>query len=181
MINKLMRLYRVLVFTAIVITVILIPDIYHYYTIRVSTGDAAKFEERLLEKAKRNEPMRLAELTSFQWDRMIIMEPYMSQKLMEELAGAKWTTAKSYAGYRVNKAVSDSCAVCDDSLHKLVFVKGNRVMADVTLSRSDLDFLDFLDVLDVQSVFRDQDPIFAKQSPNVSKVKLISPFDRDEE
>lgn len=175
MINKLMRLYRVLVITAIVITVILIPDIYHYYTIRVGTGDAAKLEERMLEKAKRNEPMRLAELTSFQWDRMIVMEPYMSQELMEELAGAKWTTARSYAGYRIDKATGDNCPVCDDSLHKLVFVKGNRVVADVTLYRSELDFLD------VKAVSRDQDPIFAKQSHSESKVKLISPVDRDGE
>ncbi|SDT42792.1 hypothetical protein SAMN05444162_4248 [Paenibacillaceae bacterium GAS479] len=118
--------------------------------------------------------MRLAELTPFQWDRMVVMGPYTSRDMMEELKGVQWTTARTYFGYRMEKKFLLGCEMCNESVNKLVFLKGDRVTADVTLDRWHLDFTG------IKAVIREQDPVFAKLSAKEPQVKLMGALNRDE-
>ncbi|WP_133158821.1 hypothetical protein [Clostridium thermosuccinogenes] len=80
-------------------------------------------------------------ITPFEWDRMYIIRPYTSRTEMHEKVGTKWTTADTYIGYLIfDKTWLGEHPLDDDIFQKLVFVKDNKVVLDVTLNRGDADF-----------------------------------------
>jgi len=80
-------------------------------------------------------------ITPFEWDRMYVILPYTSRTEMQKIVGTKWTTADTYIGYLIfDKTWLGEHPLDDDIFQKLVFVKDNKVVLDVTLDRSDVDF-----------------------------------------
>jgi hypothetical protein len=80
-------------------------------------------------------------ITPFEWERMYIIRPYTSRTEMQKIVGTKWTTADTYIGYLIfDKTWLGEHPLDDDIFHKLVFVKDNKVVLDVTLNRGDADF-----------------------------------------
>ncbi|MGF7050623.1 hypothetical protein J2T13_005173 [Paenibacillus sp. DS2015] len=62
------------------------------------------------------------EVTSFEWDKMVVFEPYLSREHMESVVGSKWTNADSYLGFLYQSSSMDNFPLTDGTYHKLVFI-----------------------------------------------------------
>lgn len=83
----------------------------------------------------------IKDITPFEWDRMYVILPYTSRTEMHKIVGTKWATANIYIGYLIfDKTWFGEHPLNYDIFHKLVFVKDNKVILDVTLNRNDADF-----------------------------------------
>lgn len=54
---------------------------------------------------------------------------------MEQTVGARWNTEHTYLNYLINQMTLGDYPLLDDSLHMLVFLKGEEVVLDITLDR----------------------------------------------
>lgn len=122
------------------ISVALAVSYFDYREIRVSDRDIKPFKNKLNATIQQKHSFTMNEVTSFEWDRMIVLEPYMSIEQMEKAAGSRWTTG-SYIGYLLERLKVDKYPLLDDAYCKLVFLKQDQVVLDVTLDRSSADFL----------------------------------------
>lgn len=113
---------------------------FDYREIRVSDRDINPFKNKLQATIQQKHSFTMNEVTSFEWDRMIVFEPYMSIEQMEKATGSRWTTS-SYIGYLLERLKVDKYPLLDDAYCKLVFLKQDQVVLDVTLDRSSADFL----------------------------------------
>lgn len=129
----------ILVFAALLLT----PIIYSYYfytTIKVSNRHADQFHQDLIDVMKQTTELNMTDLTRFEWDKMIVFYPYTSREEMITKVGRDWTTY-SYPGYYLyQKTRFDDYPLSDESLNKVVFIKGEKVVLDVTFDRKDVDF-----------------------------------------
>ncbi|RIX53669.1 hypothetical protein D3P08_09600 [Paenibacillus nanensis] len=81
----------------------------------------------------------MAQLTEFEWDKMYVFYPYISREEMERRIGREWTTY-SYIGYYVFQKTSlGDHPLNDDSVNKIVFTNGNKIVLDVTFYRDQVD------------------------------------------
>ncbi|ASS65829.1 MULTISPECIES: hypothetical protein [unclassified Paenibacillus] len=163
------RLRQAAPIAAAVLVLALLADMNGYYGHRVPGGAAEAFRTRLLETVGQGEQVRLSELTEFDWDRMAVIPPYMNWEQMEAAAGAEWTNARTYPGYVLLRMLPDTCTMCDEGMHRLVFAKGSRVTADVPLSRMDLDFTG------LSGIARTEEPIVGTRHAGSPLVVAIRP------
>ncbi|WP_166243144.1 hypothetical protein [Paenibacillus turpanensis] len=118
-----------------------------YLQIKVSSNYNDEFEKRLSHAIEAKKPFDMNELTDFMWDKMYIFYPYTSREQMEETIGRSWTT-HSYFGYLLDhKTILGDHPLDDESLNKLVFVRGEEVVLDITLRRKQADFTEAASVI----------------------------------
>ena len=99
------------------------------------------FKNNLMATIQQKSHFDMKNITPFEWDRMYIIRPYTSRTEMQKIVGTKWTTVDTYIGYLIfDKTWLGEHPLDDDIFQKLVFVKDNKVVLDVTLDRSDVDF-----------------------------------------
>ena len=99
------------------------------------------FKNKLMTTIQQESYFDMKNITPFEWDRMYVILPYTSRTEMQKIVGTKWTTADTYIGYLIfDKTWLGEHPLDDDIFHKLVFVKDNKVVSDVTLNRGDADF-----------------------------------------
>ncbi|WP_147381788.1 hypothetical protein [Paenibacillus nanensis] len=100
---------------------------------------ADSFSQDLISAVSQNEEFDLAQLTEFEWDKMYVFYPYISREEMERRIGREWTTY-SYIGYYVFQKTSlGDHPLNDDSVNKIVFTNGNKIVLDVTFYRDQVD------------------------------------------
>ena len=112
----------------------------HYNSIKVNNKYAEGFRRDLIDAVNQEKPFELKELTKFEWDSMIVFHPYTSRDVMEKTVGREWTTY-TYLGYLlIQKTFLGDYPLDDDRFHKIVFLKDERVVLDLTLDRGEVDF-----------------------------------------
>ncbi len=163
------RLRQAVPIAAAALLLALLADINGYYGHRVPGGAGELFRARLLETLGQGGQVRLSELTDFDWDRMAVVPPYTTWEQMEEVVGAEWTNASTYPGYMLLRMLPDTCTMCHEGMHRLVFAIGSRVLADVSLSRTDFDFTG------LSGITRMEEPIVGTESAGSPLVVVIQP------
>jgi hypothetical protein len=111
----------------------------HYAMTRVDNKYESQFRRSLTEAARAGDTLDLASVADFEWDRLYMFPPYSSRAQMEKAVGSRWTPPVSYFEYLAYSAAHPGQGLVDDSLRKLVFVRDDDVVLDVTLDRS-IDF-----------------------------------------
>ncbi|WP_309122607.1 hypothetical protein [Paenibacillus sp.] len=124
---------------ALLIVAPVVVSLLHYGFTRVDDAYELQFRRSLAEAASGGDVLDMAAVASFDWDRMYMFPPYTTRDRMEETVGTKWTPPVSYVGYLIYRSELGKYVLPDDSVHKLVFVRGGDVVLDVTLDRS-VDF-----------------------------------------
>lgn len=114
-------------------------DYISYRIQKIENAHRESFYYNLVASVEADEDFDMAEITPFDWDRMYIIRPYTSQKEMQKTIGLRWTTAHSYLGYLIERKTGEY-QLSDDMFYKLVFVKDDRVVLDITLMRKEADF-----------------------------------------
>jgi hypothetical protein len=109
----------------------------------VERADPERFKRELAAAAAGKPHLDMAAVTDFEWDRLHIFGPYTSWEEMEQAAGTSWSTG-SLPGDLLRRTSIGRYPLDDDSLQKLVFLLGDKVVLDVTLMRRDLDFTSVL-------------------------------------
>jgi hypothetical protein len=108
---------------------------------KINNEHLESFKNNLMTTIQQKSYFDMKNITPFEWDRMYVILPYTSRTEMQKIVGTKWTTADTYIGYLIyDKTWLGEHPLDDDIFHKLVFVKDNKVVLDVTLNRSDADF-----------------------------------------
>jgi hypothetical protein len=108
---------------------------------KINNEHLESFKNKLTTTIQKESYFDMKNITPFEWERMYIIRPYTSRTEMQKIVGTKWTTADTYIGYLIfDKTWLGEHPLDDDIFHKLVFVKDNKVVLDVTLNRGDADF-----------------------------------------
>ena len=108
---------------------------------KINNEHLESFKNNLMATIQQKSHFDMKNITPFEWDRMYVILPYTSRTEMQKIVGTKWTTADTYIGYLIfDKTWLGEHPLDDDIFHKLVFVKDNKVVLDVTLNRGDADF-----------------------------------------
>ncbi len=99
------------------------------------------FKNDLITTIQQKSYFDIKDITPFEWDRMYVILPYTSRTEMHKIVGTKWATANIYIGYLIFDKTwfGGEHPLNYDIFHKLVFVKDNKVILDVTLNRNDAD------------------------------------------
>lgn len=126
----------------LIIPLILFSSSYiNFRSQKINNEHLESFRNNLMTTVQQKSYFDMKNITPFEWDRMHIIRPYTSRAEMQKIVGTKWTTADTYIGYLIfDKTWLGEYPLDDDIFHKLVFVKDNKVVLDVTLDRSDVDF-----------------------------------------
>ena len=108
---------------------------------KINNEHLESFKNKLMTTIQQESYFDMKNITLFEWDRMYVILSYTSRTEMQKIVGTKWTTADTYIGYLIfDKTWLGEHPLDDDIFHKLVFVKDNKVVLDVTLNRGDADF-----------------------------------------
>ncbi|TYP72008.1 hypothetical protein [Paenibacillus methanolicus] len=111
-----------------------------YRQTRVANGHADAFVQHLQTAVQEKRTFRMTEVADFAWDRMYMFQPYTPRDVMEQTVGSTWNTSDSYLGYLIDQTSVGDHPLIYDHLHKLVFVKDDQVVLDLTLDRITADF-----------------------------------------
>lgn len=125
------------------IAMLIILWVYSYYSyakVSITNEFADDFHHELIRVVNQYEEFDMAKITPFDWDMMVVFYPYTSRDEMEKVVGRKWTT-HSYLGYHlIQKTLLGKYPLDDDPFNKVVFIKGEKIVLDVTLNRKQVDF-----------------------------------------
>jgi len=100
--------------------------------------DPEAFKRALTEAVNGADSFDLAAVAGFEWDRVHIFGPYTSLEEMELAVGTRWSM-NSLTGRLLRSTFIGKYPLDDDSMQKLVFVRGDDVVLDVTLQRKPID------------------------------------------
>jgi hypothetical protein len=112
----------------------------NYRALKINDLEEAGFLKNLQAVVSQNSQLDLKETTDFEWDTLYMFPPYLSKTEMEKTVGLKWIAEPTYFNYLSHQLTGEKFPLLDDSLHKLVFVRGDDVVLDVTLDRMLADF-----------------------------------------
>jgi hypothetical protein len=125
----------------IISLMLFLPSYISFRSQEINNEYLESFKNELVTTVQQKPSFDMNNLTPFEWDRMYVIRPYTSRTEMQKIVGIEWTTADTYIGYLIfDKTWLGEYPLDDDIFHKLVFVKGNKVVLDVTLDRSNVDF-----------------------------------------
>lgn len=141
--------------------ILFISSYVNFFRYKIDNEQEQCFKRELITTVHQKSSFNMTALTPFEWDTMYVIQPYTSRTQMQQIVGVKWTTAKSFLGYLVSeKTWFGEYPLDDDSFYKLVFVKGSRVVLDVTLNRNDVDFVK------IENPVKSRDAIFDIKKSN---------------
>ncbi|KOA19496.1 hypothetical protein CLHOM_21040 [Clostridium homopropionicum DSM 5847] len=137
---------------------------------KINNEHLESFKNNLMATIQQKSHFDMKNITPFEWDRMYIIRPYTSRTEMHEKVGTKWTTADTYIGYLIfDKTWLGEHPLDDDIFQKLVFVKDNKVVLDVTLNRGDADFTQISSPVINDNALFDIDKIDGRNIIKISK------------
>ena len=137
---------------------------------KINNEHLESFKNNLMTTVQQKSHFDMKNITPFEWDRMYIIRPYTSRTEMHEKVGTKWTTADTYIGYLIfDKTWLGEHPLDDDIFQKLVFVKDNKVVLDVTLNRGDADFTQISSPVINDNALFDIDKIDGRNIIKISK------------
>lgn len=113
---------------------------YSFSTIKVTNSYADLFSENLIEVVNQKEEFNMTDITDFKWDKMVVFHPYTSREEMKQTVGHGWTTYSYIGYYLIQRTVLGNHPLDDDSLNKVIFIKGDKVVLDLTFNRGKVDF-----------------------------------------
>lgn len=123
----------------IVLAVLLLSSYINFRMQRIDNIYANDFKSKLI-TAISDESFYMKDLTAFEWDKMYVIRPYTSKTEMQKIIGIKWTTYNTYLGFLFEKTFFGEYPIDDDIFQKLVFVKDEKVILDITIQRVVADF-----------------------------------------
>jgi len=132
----------IIILVFLIIPLILFLSSYiNFRSQKINNEHLESFKNNLMTTVQQKSYFDMKNITPFEWDRMYVILPYTSRTEMQKIVGTKWTTADTYIGYLIfDKTWLGERPLNDDIFHKLVFVKDNKVVLDVTLNRGNADF-----------------------------------------
>jgi len=132
----------IIILVFLIIPLILFSSSYiSFRSQKINNEHLESFKNNLMTTIQQKSYFDMKNITPFEWDRMYVILPYTSRTEMQKIVGTKWTTADTYIGYLIfDKTWLGERPLNDDIFHKLVFVKDNKVVLDVTLNRGNADF-----------------------------------------
>lgn len=137
---------------------------------KINNEHLESFKNNLMATIQQKSHFDMKNITPFEWDRMYVILPYTSRTEMQKIVGTKWTTADTYIGYLIfDKTWLGEHPLDDDIFHKLVFVKDNKVVLDVTLNRGDADFTQISSPVINDNALFDIDKIDGRNIIKISK------------
>ncbi|EOD00360.1 hypothetical protein [Caldisalinibacter kiritimatiensis] len=143
-----MKKRDVLLVILIVLFTTLLIDYFNFRLMKIDNKYYDEFKDRLYKVTQEKTSFNMKDVTPFQWDKMYIISPYTSKSEIQEIVGIKWTTSNTYLGYLLyQKTILGKYPLDDDIFHKLVFIKGEEVLLDITLNRMEIDFTKVKDVV----------------------------------
>lgn len=90
----------------------------------------------------------MTDVTDFDWDKMVVFGPYTLREEMEKKVGQEWTTYSYIGYYAIQKTILGKYPLDDDSLNKVIFIKGDKIVLDVTFNRGQVDLTQLNQVID---------------------------------
>lgn len=132
---------RILIILMIITLVSITVSYVGYLKYNVSNKNNNAFRERLFSTIYEEKTFTMEEVTSFEWDKMFVFEPYLSRDFMESVTGSEWTNANSYLEYLYQRSSLDEFPLLDETYYKLVFINNDKVVLDITLERYNINFL----------------------------------------
>lgn len=66
---------------------------------------------------------------------------------MEKKVGREWTTYSYIGYYAIQKTILGKYPLDDDSFNKVIFIKGEKIVLDVTFSRGEVDLTELSQVI----------------------------------
>ncbi len=141
-----MRRRRKVLSAALVIAIVGIGFAIAYAGMRtdvVERADPDRFKRELAAASVGKSYLELAEVADFRWDRVHLFGPYTTWEEMEQAVGTSWSTGSLFGDLLRGTSIG-RYPLDDDSLQKLVFLQGDKVVLDVTLQRGELDFTSVL-------------------------------------
>lgn len=142
--DKIKKFFYILV---LVIIILFLSSYIKFKIIKIDNTYYDDFKGKLEMTMQKKSNFYMWELTSFEWDKMYIIKPYTSKTEMEEIVGIKWTTYNTYLGYLFEKTYFGEYPIDDDIFHKLVFVKDNKIILDITINRAMADFTNIDEII----------------------------------
>jgi hypothetical protein len=155
----------------LIIPLILFSSSYiNFRSQKINNEYLESFKNKLMTTIQQESYFDMKNITPFEWDRMYVILPYTSRTEMQKIVGTKWTTADTYIGYLIfDKTWLGEHPLDDDIFHKLVFVKDNKVVLDVTLNRGDADFTQISSPVINDNALFDIDKIDGRNIIKISK------------
>lgn len=144
---KLRFKHWIIIFVLIIIIIPIGVSYIDYLKYNVSNENDNEFRKRLFSTIYHKKSFTMDEVTSFEWDKIFIFEPYLPRDYMESIVGSKWTNANSYLGYLYQRSSLDEFPLLDETYHKLVFINNDKVVLDITLERYNIDFLPIKEIV----------------------------------
>lgn len=152
-----------------ILIILLASFIYSYYSyseLKVTNQYEDVFSEKLLAVVGQNEAFDMADITPFEWDKMIVFSPYASKEEMEKTVGREWTTY-SYIGYYLfQKTFLGEQPLINDSVNKIIFMKGDEIILDVTFNRNQADFTQITQIINREEATFSVEEKVLKQNPS---------------
>ncbi|MDW7674261.1 MAG: hypothetical protein SCK28_06995 [Bacillota bacterium] len=124
----------------VMIAIPLIASYTHYRSIKIDNDYEYKFIASLSATIAEKSSFNLQEVTPFDWDKMLMIPPYTSKTEIQKIVGQEWTIYNTYLGYLFEKTIFGEHPLDDDIFHKLIFIKDDEIIVDVTLMRTTADF-----------------------------------------
>ncbi|MFP4978538.1 hypothetical protein ACE6ED_24225 [Paenibacillus sp. CN-4] len=118
-----------------------------YRSVRIGNESGPVLYRRLLGALSEGPVLRMRDITPFEWDHLYVFQPYTTRGQMEQKVGRRWTTSRSFAAYVAERLRLGNDPLKDATQQKLVFVKQGIVVAEVTLDRTESDFVPALEPL----------------------------------
>ncbi|MFS0722379.1 hypothetical protein [Paenibacillus sp. 1P07SE] len=152
-----------------IIIILLAAFIYSYYSyskLKLSNQYEDVFSGNLLAVVGYNEAFDMADITPFEWDKMIVFSPYTSRDEMEKTVGREWTTY-SYIGYYLFQKTSlGDYPLSDDSVNKIIFMHGDEIILDVTFNRNQVDVTQISQIIHREEAAFSIEEMVLKQNPS---------------
>lgn len=131
-----------------ILLVLLLSSYLDYRALRIDNKYEVVVYDNLLAIAEADTTFDLNNVTPFEWDTMHVYPPYTPKELMVEEQGMNWTREPFFYRYLFQKALKMDGTLLHDGYHTLVFTYDNKVILDLTLNRSDLDFTQVRQVIE---------------------------------
>ena len=131
--------YIILLLLAVILLVPLLYSYLQYLNFATSHKFEKELNKDLTSVISQKKTFDMKDVTHFEWDKMIVFHPYTARSQMERIVGGIWTNY-SYLEYLLfQKTYLGKFPLDNDSFNKMIFMKGDKVIVDITFNRAEVD------------------------------------------
>lgn len=136
-----------LLMVLLIVSVLFLSSYINFRMIKIDNIYHNEFRDNLATTVQQESSFYLNDLTPFHWDKAIIIQPYTSKTEMQNILGQQWTNRNTYPGYLMEKTFLGKYPLDDDIFHKLIFVKDEKIVLDITIPRGTADFTQIKEII----------------------------------